>query len=172
MAVVSAPAKLVQISSERSFPYAGSLGDLHLHRAMGLDANVTICEVDFLSSVRVDFEHFPEQIALIILILLDLLLAPFHCSFGGILNVLDSSQSPANGWREHNCRYKVQFSQVRRDGASDGEGGEQRVYSFHVVADICALTHEAKRLAVEELTKYVESVPTGQVNLLPTFIPL
>ena len=142
---------------------------VHLHRAVGFDVNVRVCKVDFLS-VGIDLEHFPKHIALVVLVFLNLLLASFHGGYGGDFNVLDCSQGPTNGWREQNCRYKVQFSQVRGHSTADGEGGKQRVYGFHVVADVCALTHEAKHLAVEELTKYVKGVPAGQVRLLPRFI--
>lgn len=34
MAVVSAPTKPEQVSSECRFPYAGNFGDLHSHRAV------------------------------------------------------------------------------------------------------------------------------------------
>jgi hypothetical protein len=139
----------------------------HLHGAVGFDANVWICEIDFLPSVGIDLEHFPKHIALVVLMFLNLLLAPFHGGFGGVFNVPDSSQGPTNGWREQNCRYKVQFSQVRGHSAADGEGGKQRVYGFHIVTDVCALAHKAKHLAVEELAKYVKGVPAGQVSLLP-----
>ena len=52
---------------------------------------------------------------------------------------------------------------------TDSESRKQRVYSFHVITDVCALTYEAKNFAVEELTKYVKGVPTGQVSLVPRF---
>lgn len=138
---------------------------------MGFDANVLICEVDFLPSVGVDLEHFSKYIAFVVLVSLNLLLAPSHGGYGGVLNALDSSQGPTNGWREQDCGYKEHFSQIRGHNAADGEGGKQRIYGFHVVADVCALTHEAKHLAVEELTKYVKGVPARQVSLLPSFIP-
>lgn len=138
----------------------------HLHRGVGFDANVWICEINFLSSVGVDLEQFPKHVALVVLVFLNLLLAPFHSGFRAVFNVFDSSHGPANGWREQNCRYKIQLSQIRGHSAADGGGGKQRVYGFHIVTDVCALAHKAKHLAVEELTKYVEGVPAGQVSLL------
>lgn len=63
-----------------------------------------ICEVDFLSSVGVDLEHFPKHIALVVSILLNLLLARVYGGFRGVLNEFDSSQSPTNGRGEQNCR--------------------------------------------------------------------
>ena len=160
MAVVSAPAKLEKYQWDiASYMQKVLQIIMHLHRAVGFNANVLIGEVDLLSPISVDLEHFSKHIALIVLIVCDLLLAPVHGGFGRIFNVLDSSQGSTNGWRKQYCRDKVQFSQVRGQSAANCEGGKQRVYGFHVVPDIGALAHEAKHLAVEELTKDVKGVP-------------
>ena len=110
IAVVSAPAKLgIGKSSQNTASYMRkALGVAsHSHRAVRLDANVLIGKVDLLSSIGVDFKHFAEHIALIILALDNILLASFHSGFGGIFDMLDSSQGSTDGWREQYCRYKV-----------------------------------------------------------------
>ena len=173
--VVSAPAKLwIDKSDQNTAFYKQKAMEVanHSHRAVRFDTNVLIREVYLLSSFGGDFKHSSKDVALVILVLDNLLLASFHSGFGGILDVLDSPQGSPDGWREQYCRYKVQLSQVRGHSAADGESGKQGVYGFHVIADICALTHEAKHLAVEELTEYIEGVPTGQVSLVhKCFIP-
>ena len=101
IAVVSAPAKLgMGKSSKNAASYMlKALGvTIYLHRAVRFDTNVLICKIYLLSSVGVDFKHLAKHIALVILVLDNLLLASFHSGFGGIIDMLDSSQGSTDGW--------------------------------------------------------------------------
>ena len=92
MAVVSAPAKLEWLLE--GWKDVLWLGMGHVHGTMGFDADIVVCEIEAITSLMADLEHFAEHVMFFVLGIGKLLAPLIYGSYGSFSMCLTAPKAP------------------------------------------------------------------------------